>query len=137
VQRDVEILGRHREQVLREILAGVGVELAAHQAADVGELNGGEPGAAAEHHVLLGVRGAGKPRRCLVRAHQVVDGGRDHGCQGVAHDDHLQPVGERRPQHIVVHLDGRPAGLRRSRRGDTGQCQQGGEHGRRPRPVRS
>ena len=78
VQRDVEILGRHREQVLREILAGVGVELAAHQAADVGELNGGEPGAAAEHHVLLGVRGAGKPRRRLIRAREIVDRGGDH-----------------------------------------------------------
>jgi len=66
VQRDVEILGRHREQVLREIFAGIGVEVAADQAADVGELNGSEPRAAAEHHVLLSVRRARKPRRRLV-----------------------------------------------------------------------
>ena len=75
VQRDIQILGRHREQILRQALARVGVEVAAHDAADVGKLIGRQAGAAAKHHVLLRMCGAGKAWRGLIRADQIVDRG--------------------------------------------------------------
>ena len=113
VQRDVEILGGHREQVLRQALARVGVEIAAHDAADVGELVGGQPGTAAEHHVFHRVRGAGESRGRLVGAGEVVDRGRHHRRERVAHDDHAQPVGERGAQHTGAAA---PAAIRATRR---------------------
>jgi hypothetical protein len=55
---------------------------------------------AAEHHVLLCVRRAGKVRRGLVRSSQVVDLGRDDGRERVAHDYHAQAVAERGAQRL-------------------------------------
>ncbi len=99
-KRDVEILGRHGEEILGHALARVGVEIAAHDAADVGELIGGESRAAAKHHVLLRVRHPGKSLRRLIGAHQVIDRGRDHRRQRIAHDDHPQPVRQRLPRDL-------------------------------------
>ena len=99
MQRHVQVLGRHGEQILRQALARVGVEVAAHDAADIGELIGGQPRAAAEHHVFLRVRRAGKAGRRLVRADQVVHRGRDHRRQRIAHDDDAQTIGQRRAQN--------------------------------------
>jgi len=92
VQRHVEILGRHREQVLGEALARVGVEIAADDAANVSELVGAQAGAAAEHHVLQGVRRSGKPHGRFVRADQVIHRGRDHRRQA-----RLRTMTTRRP----------------------------------------
>ena len=92
MQRYVEIFGRYGEQVLGQAFTRIGVEVAAHHIADVGELLGRQSRAAAEHHVLHGVRGPGKTGRCLDGAGQIIDRGRDHGCEGVPHDDHAQPV---------------------------------------------
>ena len=115
-QRDIEILGRHGEQVLRETLARVGVEIAADDAADGGELIGRQPGTAAEHHVLLGMRRAGETHGRLIGSDQVVDRGGDHRRQCVAHDDHLQPIGQR-CAHWRFTGSGVRAGIRHSNKG--------------------
>ena len=51
VQRHVQVLRRHGEEILRDRLLGVGVGVAAHGGRDVGQLVGGQPRAAAKHHV--------------------------------------------------------------------------------------
>ena len=86
----------------------------------------------------------GKPAGGLVRAHQIVDRGRDHRGERVAHDDDAQPVRERRAQHILVGSGrdrscsyGRGRGATRAReqqRGTagqqlTGEIQRGELHG--------
>ena len=116
-QRDIEILGRHGEQVLRETLARVRVEVAADHAADGGELISRQPGTASEHHVLLGMRRAGETHGRLIGSDQVVDRGGDHRRQCVAHDDHLQPVGQRCAHYLrFIGADVR-AGTRHSNNG--------------------
>ncbi len=100
VQRHAQIIGRHREQVLRDALARVGIEIAAHNRADVCQLVGRQARAAAKHHVLLRVRQSRKTSRRLVRSHQIVDRDRHHGSELVAHDDHLQAVVERRAHDL-------------------------------------
>jgi hypothetical protein len=142
VQRHVQILGRHREPVLGQILACVGIEIAANHAADVGELIGGESRAAAEHHVLLGVRSTRKSLRCLIRPGQVVDRGRDHRCQRVADDDHAQAVLQRGTQYIGRHLrrrcmPGRCGRLWERCISDRRERQGGEPDGRPSRPLRS
>ena len=106
VQRHVEVLRGHRKEVLRQALAGVGVEIAADDAADVGELIGRETRAAAEHHVLLGVRRSRKAPRGFVGADEVVHRGRDHRGESVAHDDDLQAVRQRRAPHPAAAARG-------------------------------
>ena len=93
VQRDVEIFGGTVKRYCVSAFARVGVEVAAHDAADIGELVGGEPGAAAEHHVFLRMRGAGKSVRRFVGADEIVHRGRHDRRQRVAHDDDAQAVG--------------------------------------------
>ena len=102
VQRDFQILGRHGEQELRQALARIGVEVATHHAADIRELVGREARTAAEHHVLERMRGARKPGRGFIRTDQVVDRGRDHRCERVAHQNDAQSVRQRRAQHPLL-----------------------------------
>jgi hypothetical protein len=94
----LQVVSRHRKKILGNGLLGIGVEAAAHGGRDVGQLIGGKPGAAAEHHMFLGVGHAGKPRRRLVGARQIVDHDRSHGGQAVGHDDHLEAVVQGGPQ---------------------------------------
>src|SRR5581483_1958462 len=51
MQRHVEIFSGHSEQILRQALTRIGVEISAHHAADVSQLLGCQSRAAAEHHV--------------------------------------------------------------------------------------
>ncbi len=92
VQGHLQVVGRHRKEILGYGLLGVGVEFPPHARGDVGQLVGAEPRAPPEHHVLLGVGHPREPRRRLVRARQVVhhDGG--HRRQLVLHDHHPQAV---------------------------------------------
>ncbi len=57
----LDLVGGHREVVLGHRLLRIGVESAAHRRRDARELVGRQAGAAAEHHVLVRVRGARKP----------------------------------------------------------------------------
>ena len=125
VQRHVDVLGRHGEQVLRDALARIGIEVTAHDGADIGELLGAKAGAAPEHHVLLRVRHAREARGCLIRAHQIIDRGRDHRRQGVAHDDDAQAIRQCRAQHVWLSRAGGCCGCRG--RG----CSRGGDGRRR------
>ena len=107
VQGDVEVLRRDGEDVLGHALPRVGIEVASHDTADVGELVGGEARAAAKHHVLLRMRHPRESLGRLVGAHQVIHRRRDHRRQRIPHDDHPQPIGERLPGDL------RPGRIRR------------------------
>jgi hypothetical protein len=133
MERHIDILGRNREQILRQAFARVRVEVTAHDAADICQLVGRQARAAAEHHVLLGMRHAGEPGRGFVRPHKIVDRRRDHGRQRVPHDDDPQPVGERCTQHIVV----RGEMARGDRRGSGDQNEHSSGHSAGPAPKRS
>ena len=107
MKRHIKVRGRHGEKELRGGLARIGVEAAAHEAADRRQLVGGETRIAAEHHMLLGMRQAGKAGRRLVGADEIVDRRRDHRRQRVAHEDDLEAVRQRRAQNVIG--GGRPA----------------------------
>ena len=102
VQRDVQVFGGRGEEILREHLLRVGVEIPADGGADIGQLAGRKAGAAAKHHVFLCVGHAGKARRRLIRADLVIDHRGHHRRQRIAHNDHAQPVVQGRPEDIFV-----------------------------------
>ena len=54
--------------------------------------------AAAKHHVLGGVRRAGKPGGAFIGADAIIDHGGDHRRERVADNDDLQAVGQRGAQ---------------------------------------
>ena len=110
---DVEVLGGHREHVLRHRLLRGGVELAAHGRAQVGELRGRELAAAAEHHVLLRVRHPGEAGGRLVGPDEVVHRRRHHGRQRIPDDHHLEAVVEGGAQDLARA----GVGVRRARTG--------------------
>ncbi len=99
VQRHVDVIGRHGEKVLGDGLLGIGIELTAHGAGDIGQLGRRQAGAAAEHHVLLRMGHAGETGRRLVGADQIVELGGHHRRQIIAHNHHAQTVVQRRAQH--------------------------------------
>ena len=125
VQRHVEILRGNGEEVLGHALARVGVEIAAHDAADIGELVGGEARAAAKHHVLLRVRHARESRGRFIAARQVIHRCRDYRRQRIPHHDHPQAIrqclaGDLRPKRIACR---RGVSLRRCPCGKAdGEC---------------
>ncbi len=130
VKGNIEIVGRNGEEILRHALACIRVEVAAHHCADRRELVGREPRAAAEHHVLLRVRRAGKPFGRFIRAHQIIDRGGNDGRQPVAHDHHAQSVRQRRPQHaVLVSLWRRRNGRGRARNTQYTDQQEGATNG--------
>ena len=107
-QRHFQMLRGQREEILRQHLLRVGVEIASQPGRHVGQLVRRQAGAAAEHHVLGSVRGAGEPRRAFVGAYHVIHHRRHHRRERIAHDDHPQPVLKSRASYI---------GLRRGRQG--------------------
>ena len=132
VQRDVQILGGNGEDVLGQPLLGGGVEHPPHGGGDGRQLVGREVGAAAEHHVLEGVRHAREARGGLGRAHQIGERGGDHGGERVPDDDHAQAVVEGRAQDAggagrVAADDGAPRRTEEARREP--------EHGPPPPPA--
>jgi hypothetical protein len=94
-QRDVEVLRRCVEKILGDTLTGGRIEAAAHVGGNRCELILVQAWAAAKHHVLKRVRGAGKPLRYLVRSNKVIDFGGDHRREGVANHHHSQAGAQR------------------------------------------
>ena len=74
-ERHVQVLHRHGEEILRDRLLRVGVEIAAHGGGDAGQLIGGQSRAAPKHHVLQRVGGARKPGGAFIRTDAVIDDG--------------------------------------------------------------
>ena len=97
-QRDFQIFGGRGEKILRDGLLRVGVVVAAERGGNRGELVGAQTGAAAKHHVLGGVRGAGKTGGRFIGADAIVHHRRDDGRECIGNDDDLQAIGQRRAQ---------------------------------------
>ena len=77
---------------MRDGMLRVGVVIAAERGGNGGELIGGQTRAAAKHHVLGGVRRAGKFGGRFVGADAIIDHRGDDGRKCVANDDDLQAV---------------------------------------------
>ena len=105
-QGDLQILGRHGDEILGYILLRIGVLVAAQLRINGGDLVGAQARAAAERHVLLGVGHAGKTGGRFVAAGDVILLYGDDRRQRVAHDHHAQAVIERGPDYIVVFFGG-------------------------------
>ena len=93
LQSHIQVGGGNGSEVLRDILLRIGIVPATQLSVDGGGLIRSHAGAAAKGHVLLGMGRAGKAGRRLIPADLEVQLDRDHGRQGIAHDDHLQTVG--------------------------------------------
>ena len=101
MESHAEIVRRHGVGVFGDGLRRAGVVDAAEQGAEFGELVAVQPFAAAEHHVLQRVRGAGKAGRRIVGAGEIAKFRGDDGGQLVGHDHHAQSVGERGPEYAA------------------------------------
>ena len=98
-QRDFQVLRRHGDEILGDVLLRIGIGGAAQLRIDGGDLIPGQARAPAERHVLLRMRRSGEARGRFVAANQVVllDGG--HRRQRIAHDHHAQSVVQRSAHH--------------------------------------
>ena len=121
-QRHVQIGCGHGGEVLRDVLLRVGVVLAAQLRVDGGGLIGGHARAAAESHVLLRMRHAGKSRRRLVAADQKVRLDGHHRRQRVGDDDDAHAIGQGFAHNLSLGLG---EGCGQMQRNDDEQKQQG------------
>ena len=101
MERNVQVRGGNGGEVLGDVLLRVGIVPAAQLGVDGGGLIRGHAGAAAKGHVFFGVGRSREAGRRLIPADLEVQLHRDHGRKRVAHDDHLQAVGERGAGHVA------------------------------------
>ena len=96
MQGHIQVLLRYREKIARDGLLRLGVKVAPHRRADVGQLIGGQIRTAAKHHVLQSVRRTRETLRRFVRSNQVVHYRGHHGRKG------LRTITTRRPLSSVA-----------------------------------
>ncbi len=114
-KRDVEVGGRHRREVLRDVLLRVGVAEAAKLREDRGGLIGRYARAPSERHVLLRVRHPREAGRRLVRADEIVALDRHDRGQPIANDHDSETVIERRTDDVWLRDRGLTSARRRGR----------------------
>ena len=110
VQRYIEIVLRHGENILGDSLRGDGIEVAANKGHNVRELGCRQPRTPSEHHVFLRMCHPGEPIRCFVRTHKIVYLRGHYRRQCVSYDHHPQAVRECCTENAGIH-----ACLRQSR----------------------
>ncbi len=88
--------------MLGDRLLRIGVKIAAHGGGEIGQLIGGQTLAAAKHHVLGGVRGAGKRGGGFIRTDEIINHGGGDGREGVPNDDYTQAIREGRPGDVGI-----------------------------------
>ena len=98
---DFQIFGGRGEKILCDGLLRVGVVVAAKRGGNRRKLVGAQTGAAAKHHVLGRVRGAGKPSGRFIRADAIIHHRRDDGRDGITHNDDLQSVRQRGAKNVL------------------------------------
>ena len=121
-QGNLEIGGGNLREVLRDRLLRVGVAVAAQLREDGRRLVRVDALAAAERHVLLGVRHPREAVGRLVRADEIVIVDARDRSERIADDHDAQAVVERRSRHVP--RCGRP-GLRRDGTGHDEPCAEG------------
>lgn len=123
-ERDVDVFGRHRCEVLRDSLLCLGIAVPAQFGEGGGRLIAGDAGAATERHVFLGMCGARKVGGRFVAADEVGVFDSCHWRERIAHDHDPQAVRQRRARDVGcrARLGALDRGANESRGADSGAC---------------